>query len=272
MPTKPDYPELAAAMRAWRHQPDPDCLHDKVILVTGAGDGIGRAAAKTFACYGAHVVLLGRTRTKLEAVFDWIEDHTDTTPVIVPCDLRALTDASADALHDAIADGYGRLDGLLHNASTLGPKVPVALYPSTQWQEVMQVNAFAPFLLTRTLLPLMHAATAASVVMTSSTVGRHGRAYWGAYAVSKHALEGLMQVLADEHEHAGVVRVNSVNPGATRTAMRAAAYPAENPDTLPTAEAKVDILVYLMADLSKGVTGQALDARDWPAPDTPSSS
>ncbi|MDH3643155.1 MAG: YciK family oxidoreductase, partial [Gammaproteobacteria bacterium] len=217
----------------------------------------------TFACYGANVVLLGRTRSKLEAVFDWIEDKTSTRPVIVPCDLRALDDASADALRDSIADGYGRLDGLLHNASALGPKVPIALYPTSQWQEVMQVNVSAPFLLTRTLLPLMNAAPAASVVMTSSTVGRTGRAYWGAYAVSKHALEGLMEVLADEHEHAGIVRINSVNPGATRTAMRAAAYPAEDPLTVPIPEAKMDILLYLMADASAGMTGQALDAREW---------
>jgi NAD(P)-dependent dehydrogenase (short-subunit alcohol dehydrogenase family) len=263
MPTSPDYPELAAAAQTWRYRPEPECLRDKVIVVTGAGDGIGRAAAKTFACYGANVVLLGRTRSKLEAVFDWIEAQTNTRPVIVPCDLRALDDGSADALHDAIAEGYGHLDGLLHNASALGPKVPIALYPSSEWQQVMQVNVFAPFLLTRTLLPLLNAAPAASVIMTSSTVGRVGRAYWGAYAVSKHALEGLMEVLADEHENAGIVRINSVNPGATRTAMRAAAYPAENPETVPTPEAKMDILLYLMADASRAVTGQALDAREW---------
>ena len=263
MPKNPDYPELGAAQHEWRYQPDPNCLQDKVILVTGAGDGIGHAAAKTFAFYGADVVLVGRTRSKLESVFDWITTETSTRPVIVPCDLHKLDDGSADALHDSIADGYGRLDGLLHNASALGPRVPIALYPSTQWQQVMQVNVFAPFLLTRTLLPLMNAATAASVVMTSSTVGRKGRAYWGAYAVSKHALEGLMEVLADEHEHAGVVRINSVNPGATRTAMRAAAYPAEDPATISRPEAKMDILVYLMADASIGITGRALDARQW---------
>jgi NAD(P)-dependent dehydrogenase (short-subunit alcohol dehydrogenase family) len=263
MPTNPDYPELAAAQQTWRYQPAPNCLQDKVIVVTGAGDGIGRAAAKTYACYGANVVLLGRTRSKLEAVFDWIEDQTSTRPVIVPCDLAALDDTSAESLHDAIFESYGHLDGLLHNASILGPKVPIALYPTTQWQQVMQVNVFAPFLLTRTLLPLLNAATAASVVMTSSTVGRQGRAYWGAYAVSKHALEGLMEVLADEHEHAGIIRVNSVNPGATRTAMRAAAYPAEDPATIPSPEARLDILTYLMDDVSKGISGLALDAREW---------
>ncbi|NIP13267.1 MAG: YciK family oxidoreductase [Pseudomonadales bacterium] len=263
MPKSPDYPELETARSGWRFQPDDDCLRGKAVLVTGAGDGIGAAAAKTYACYGADVILLGRTRPKLESVFDWIEAETDTRPVIVPCELRALDDASADALHDAIAEGYGRLDGILHCASALGPKVPIAHYPTAAWQEVLQVNATAPFLLTRTLLPLLNAVPAASVVLVSSTVGRQGRAYWGAYAVSKHALEGLMEVLADEHEHAGIVRINSLNPGATRTAMRAAAYPAEDPAKVPTPEERMDIFVYLMADASSSVSGEALDARDW---------
>src|SRR5690606_9964850 len=181
-------------------------LKDRAILITGAGDGIGRAAARTFAVHGAHVILLGRTRAKLEAVFDWISGNTGTRPVIVPCDLEALDDASADALVDAIHGEFGRLDGLLHNASLLGPRVPVAHYDSTQWQRVMRVNAFAPFLLTRSLLGLLDAGGDASVVFTSSSVGRKARAYWGAYAVSKFAVEGLSQLLADEHEHAGRIR------------------------------------------------------------------
>jgi NAD(P)-dependent dehydrogenase (short-subunit alcohol dehydrogenase family) len=266
MPASPDYPELHAARAAWRYQPAPDCLADRVILVTGAGDGIGRCAARTFACHGAHVILLGRTRSKLESEFDWIAEHTDTRPVIVPCDLEALEDHSAGALVDAIAGEFGRLDGLLHNASLLGPRVPIAHYESAPWQRVMQVNAFAPFLLTRALLNLLDASGTASVVFTSSSVGRQGRAYWGAYAVSKFATEGLMQVLADEHATAGRVRFNSLNPGATRTAMRAQAYPGENPAELATPEQKMDVYVYLFEAASRGVNGQALDARDWPGP------
>ena len=241
MPRNPDYPELDAARRAWRYQPDQRCLEDRVVLVTGAGDGIGRSAARTFAVYGAHVILLGRTREKLEGVFDWIEASTDTRPVIVPCDLEALDDQSANALVEAIDGEFGRLDGLLHNASLLGPRVPVAHYATGEWQRVMQVNAHAPFLLTRALLGLLNAGGDASVVFTSSSVGRKGRAYWGAYAVSKFALEGLCQVLADEHEEAGRVRFNSLNPGATRTRMRAMAYPGENPSEVATPEEKMDI-------------------------------
>jgi NAD(P)-dependent dehydrogenase (short-subunit alcohol dehydrogenase family) len=266
MPASPDYPELLQARSEWRYSPDPECLRDRVILITGAGDGIGRSAAKTFACHGAHVILLGRTRSKLESVFDWIQDNTETRPVIVPCDLEALDDASAEALVDAIAGEFGRLDGLLHNASLLGPRVPLAHYDSRQWQRVMQVNVNAAFLLTRSLLGLLDLSGDASVVFTSSSVGRQGRAYWGAYAVSKFAIEGLTQVLADEHEHAGRIRFNSLNPGATRTRMRATAYPGENPAKVATPEQRMDIYVYLFEAASKLVNGAALDAREWEPP------
>jgi len=259
-----DYPELASAKESWRFQPAADCLRDKVILITGAGDGIGRAAAKTFATFGANVILLGRTRAKLETVFDWISGHTSTEPVIVPCDLAHLGDANADALADAIFENFGRLDGLLHNASRLGPKVPIAHYPTEQWQQVFQVNVASVFLLTRTLLPLLEQPDSASVVLTSSSVGRKGRAYWGAYAASKFAVEGLCQVLADEYEHTGRIRFNSLNPGGTRTAMRQTAYPAENPAEVPTPESRLDLYLYLLSDLSKGITGVQFDARDWP--------
>lgn len=266
MPKNPDYPELTEGRSHWRYAPDPRCLQDRVILITGAGDGIGRTAAKTFACHGAHVILLGRARGKLEAVFDWIEANTETRPVIVPCDLEALDDGSAAALVDAIAGEFGHLHGLLHNASLLGPRVPVAHYDSAQWAKVMRVNAHAPFLLTRWLLGLLDRSGDASVVFTSSSVGRQGRAYWGAYAVSKFALEGLSQVLADEHENAGRIRFNTLNPGATRTRMRATAYPAENPATVPTAEQRMDIYLYLFEAASRAVNGAALDARDWTGP------
>lgn len=262
-----DYPELDAGREDWQFQPPTDCLSDKVILVTGAGDGIGKATAKTLACYGAHVILLGRTRSKLEAVFDWIVDATKTSPVIVPCDLLTLTDDSADALRDAIDNAFGRLDGLVHNASLLGTRLPITLYPTDQWQQVFQVNVHAVFLLTRTLLPLLEQSGNASVVMTSSSVGREGRAYWGAYAASKFALEGLTEVLADEHENAGRIRFNSLNPGATRTNMRQAAYPGENPSEVAMPEARLDLTLYLLSDASRGVTGQRFDARNWQIPD-----
>ncbi|MDP6374774.1 MAG: YciK family oxidoreductase [Pseudomonadales bacterium] len=270
MPPNPDrvhYPELEEARVGWRWQPPADCLDGRTIVVTGAGAGIGLTAAKTFAAHGANVVLLGRTRAKLEAAFDWISANTGTSPVIVPCDLEALSDDSTQALHDAILDAYGLLHGVLHNASALGPRAAIAHYPRDQWRSLMAVNVEAPFVLTKALLPLMERSGSASILMTSSSVGRQGRAYWGAYAVSKFALEGLTQVLSDETEHAGIVRVNSVNPGGTRTAMRASAYPAEDPSSVPPGEAHMDLYLYLMSDASRGVTGKQFDCRSWTSPD-----
>ena len=264
------YAELATAARSWRYTPTEDALAGHNILVTGAGAGIGATAAKTFAAFGANVVLLGRTRPKLEKVFDWIENNTATEAVIVPCDLEQLTAESIQALHDVIANGYGCLHGLLHNASRLGPKVPLAHYPADEWQRVMQTNVTAPFLLTQGLFDLLDAAEHACVINTSSSVGRQGRAYWGAYAVSKFATEGFSQILADETETRGRIRVYSVNPGGTRTGMRAEAYPLEDPDTLPISEQHMDLYLYLMEGPGKAkklpATGSQLDARDWQPP------
>lgn len=264
---KATYPELTAAAENWRYQPPEDCLKQQNFLVTGAGDGIGAALARTIACFGGNVVLLGRTREKLEIVFDWIEANTPTRPVIVPCDLEQLTEDTANILSDSIRETYGTLNGLINNASRLGPKVPLAHYPVDEWQRVMQTNANAPFILTQGLFELLDEAKRASVINLSSTVGREGRAYWGAYSASKFALEGFTQILADETEEAGRIRVFSVNPGGTRTKMRAAAYPLENPESVPPPEFHMDLLLYLLtgdpAEPDYPATGTPLDSRTW---------
>ena len=245
------------------YEPAPNLLAGRTVLVTGAGDGIGRVAAMTYAEHGANVVLLGRTRAKLDAVFDTITASGKTKPLLVPADLLQVDEAAAEALAQGIRDEYGRLDGLLHNASLLGPRTTLVHYPVPAWLDVMQANVTAGFLLTRALLPLLHEAGDASIIFTSSGVGRRGRAHWGAYAVSKFATEGMMETLADEVAETGRIRVNSLNPGATRTAMRAAAYPAEDPATLPTAEQHMALYLYLMGPDSRGVNGQRFDAATW---------
>lgn len=264
------YPELTAAQENWRYLPDENALAKKTILVTGAGAGIGATTAKTLAYYGANVVLLGRSRDKLEAVFDWIETNTPTQPVIVPADLEALTQDSVATLHDSIESTYGCLHGLIHNASALGPKVPIAHYPIEQWQRIMQTNINAPFILTRGLFTLLDSAPFCCVLNVSSTVGRQGRAYWGAYSASKFALEGFSQILADETETAGRIHVYSINPGGTRTAMRKAAYPMEDAETVPLAETHMDMYLYLLEGPQPGKplppTGAQLDARSWKPP------
>lgn len=240
----------------------PDHLKDKVILVTGAGDGIGRAAALSFAKQGATVILLGRTVSKLEAVYDEIEADGGMKPAIVPLNLEGAAEKDYDDLASSIETEFGKLDGILHNAALLGSLTTIEQYEVPVWNQLMQVNVNAPFVLTRALIPLLRLSDDASVIFTSSSVGRRGRAFWGAYAVSKFAVEGLMQVLADEldDEHHNV-RVNSINPGATRTSMRASAYPAENPIHNPTAAEVMPVYLYLMGEDSTGVTGKAFDAQ-----------
>ena len=243
------------------YQAPPDLLRDRVILVTGAGSGIGRCAALTFARHGATVILCGRTATRLEQTYDEIVAAGAAEPVLAPLSLERATETEYRELAGHIQEEFGRLDGLLHNAGVLGQRTSIANYDATTWQQVMQVNVTAEFLLTKALLPPLREAAAAAVLFTSSGVGRRGRAFWGAYAVSKFAVEGLSQVLAAELEQTSRIRVNCINPGATRTAMRAAAYPAEDPATLKAPEQIMPAYLYLMGDASLGVTGQSFDAQ-----------
>ena len=249
------------------YHPSEHLLAERTILVTGASDGIGRVASLTYAQHGADVLLLGRDRKKLESVSDEITSTTSTSPLIVPFDLLNLTSTSSSQLSDQLMENLDRLDGILHNASLLGPKVPIAHYDPVEWEKVLHVNVSAGFLLTKILWSLLVQAEDASVVFTSSVVGRqdHGRAFWGAYAVSKFATEGLMEVLADEVEGTSI-RVNSLNPGGTRTKMRAEAYPAEDPNTLPHPEEHMALYLYLMGPDSVGINGKRFDASTWGGP------
>ncbi|PAV27403.1 NAD(P)-dependent dehydrogenase (short-subunit alcohol dehydrogenase family) [Tamilnaduibacter salinus] len=244
------------------YQAPADLLRDRIILVTGAGDGIGRCAAKTYAAHGATVILLGRTVSKLESVYDEIEAAGHPQPAIVPMNLDGAAVKEYEDLAMQVEESFGRLDGLLHNASMLGDRTPVELYDPETWNHVMHVNANAPFLLTRALIPALRKSGTASVIFTSSSVGRKARAYWGAYAVSKFATEGLSQLLADElDDERNNIRVNTLNPGATRTNMRAHAYPAEDPQSVTAPEDIMPLYLYLMGKDSEGQTGQQFDAQ-----------
>lgn len=244
-----------------KYQATPNILKDRVILVTGAGDGIGRACAKSFAEYGATVVLLGRTVSKLETLHDEILEAGLAQPGIVPMDLSKAMAPEYLEMKDSLEKAYGCLHGLLHNASILGERAPIEHQNIAIWHEVMHVNLTAPFVLTQVLFPLLRDSEDASVVFTSSGVGRKGRAFWGAYAVSKFGTEGLSQILADETSEAGIIRVNCINPGKTRTKMRRTAYPVENVNTLVMPEEIMAPYLYLMGPDSRGVTGQSIDCQ-----------
>lgn len=241
--------------------PRANLLAGKTILVTGAGAGIGRSAALSYAGYGATVLLLGRTGSKLEAVYDEIEAAGGPKPAIVEMDLSSASEDSYANLAASLSGEFSHLDGILHNAAVLGDRRPIANAGYASWMEVMQVNVNAQFLLTRYLLPLLQLAPVASVILTSSSVGRTGKAFWGAYAVSKFATEGFMQVLASELEHTSRIRVNSLDPRPTNTAMRRTAYPAEVPTNNPAPENIMPAYLFLMGDDSIGVTGKTFDAR-----------
>jgi len=258
--------------RDW--QPAADLLAGKVMAITGAGAGIGRAAARAFAAHGATVLLFGRTLAKLEAVYDEIVAAGHPEPVIQAVNLTGVTAEDCQQLANAIDVSFDGLDGLLHNASMLGPRVPLAGYDPVAWQEVMATNLNSNFLLTQALLPLLEASGAQAapaeaqtgsplVLFTGSGAGLRPRAYWGAYAVAKAGVEALMKVFADESENISPVRFASINPGGTRTAMRAAAVPGEDPNRLPTPEDLMPLYLWLFGKSDRHIHGQSISAREW---------
>jgi len=238
-----------------------DILRGRIILITGATDGIGRALALQTAALGAQIILHGRNVSKLEKVYDEIAAIANAPrPSIAVLDLASANSESYNSLAESLDTEFGRLDGLVHNAGILGDRFSIEQYDAVMWQRVLHVNLTAVFAMTQVLLPLLQQSEDPSVIFTSSGVGRTGKAFWGAYAASKFATEGLSQVLADEHRH-GKLRSNCINPGATRTKMRLSAYPAEDRDRLLRPEDILAPYIFLLGPDSKGVTGKSFDAQ-----------
>lgn len=231
-------------------------LKDRVILITGASTGIGRAAAYAYAAEGATVILLARTLPQLESLYDEIIACGCATPALYPLNLANATPNDYEELMKNIETHFGKLDGILHNAALLKSLTPLEHYPIDQWYQVLQVNLNSAFLLTQATLPLLKRSQDASILFTSAPVGQKAKAYWGAYAVSKFGVEGLAQVLADELEVNTNIRVNCIDPMRVRTRLRANAYPAENPMLNPLAEDILSLYLYLMGPNSRGITGQ----------------
>ena len=238
-----------------------NCLKNKVILITGTGDGIGATAAKTFAKYGATVILLSKTEKKIIDVYDEIVNAGNPQPAIITLNLENATAEDYAGLAHTIETEFGHLDGLLHNAAMFEGLSPIAQFDNTLWQRIVQVNLHAPFLLSQAMIPLLNKSKQASMIFTSSGVAHQGRAYWGAYGVTKAAGDNLMGILADELEIDTPIRVNSIDPGRVRTRMRALAFPGEDPMTVPAAEDIMDSYLYLMSDESKEVNGKIISCK-----------
>ncbi len=235
---------------------------DRVILVTGATAGIGRALALELGKRGATVVLLGRNESELDAVYDEIIESGGPTPAIVPCDLATLTIEQSEALAEHIKTHFGRLDGLAHIAGILGGREPIQSHRPKQWNQAIQINLTAVFQLTQALLPLLDESPSGRIVFATSSVGVRVEAYWGAYAVSKAGLEMFAGILSQELENTSNTRVFTVNPGGTRTKMRAEAMPGENPETLPSAEVVADAFLYGLTEDAGDFHGGRVNARD----------
>ena len=241
--------------------PDRDLLKGRAILITGAGSGLGRALAIECARAGASVILSGRNGAKLDRVYDEIEAMGAPQPAIAVLDLAIATAVDYDGLARVIGEEFGKLDGLVHAAGLLGDRTPLEQYDVPTWCKVLHVNLTAPFILTQVLLPLMRKSEDASIIFVSSGVVKQSRPFWGAYAVSKTGLESVRSMLSEELEGEANIRVNSVNPGRMRTAMRAAAYPAEDPNTVPTAESVSGPFLYLLSARGRGIDGRFIDAQ-----------
>lgn len=240
--------------------PEHQVLKDQVILVTGAGSGLGRAIARGAARQGATLILVGRKTEALEQVYDEIEADGSPQPAIYPLNLESAAEQEYQALADIIDQEFGALHGLVHCAAQLKLLSRIDDYDTETWNSLLHLNLTAPFLLTQACLPLLRAAYSASVIFVSDQLGRKAKAYWGAYAVSKFGLEGLMQVLAEELEQSRV-RVNSVNPGSMRTKFRFTAYPGEDASQWPEPEQIAPFFLRLLGSEGQGIHGQALDAQ-----------
>ena len=239
-------------------EPAADLLQDRIIVVTGAASGIGRALVGAGAAHGATVIMLDRDVHGLEQAYDAIVAAGNPEPAIYPMDLQGAVPDDYTTLADTLVTEFGRLDGLVHNAAQLGALVPFANFEHELWFQTLQTNLNAPYLLTMACLDLLNRSQDASIVFTADAAGRRGKAYWGAYAVSKAGLECFMQVLADELEANTPVRANSIDPGPVRTALRKLAYPAEDNRTLNAPEDVIKPFLYLLGPGSRGVTGRQL--------------
>ncbi|MDZ4097882.1 MAG: SDR family NAD(P)-dependent oxidoreductase [Methylophilaceae bacterium] len=249
-------------MSRFENLPTPieNCLKDRVILVTGAGQGLGKEAAMAFAQHGAIVILSGRKQKKLEAVYDEIMAHDYPEPLIFPLDLEKATEDDYKAMAEGVYQQLGRLDGILHNAAHFDRLGPLEIHTANEFERMFKVNVIAPFALTKACLPLLKMAADASVVFLSSSNAHEASAYWGAHGISKKAMEHLMQTWSQELEQFPQLRMNAVIPGPIQSPQRKKSHPGEVHANLPNSERLMDLYIYLMGKESKELRGRTISA------------
>ena len=224
---------------------------NKSILITGSSDGIGRSLAIEFSKLGANIILLGKNSEKLDAVYDLLDhSHMSQKHLILEADLALLSNEAAQEIFIAISQEFEVLDGIIHNAALLGTMSSLEDYDLSTWDEVMKVNLRAPFILTKTLKVMLENASLPRLIFTSSGVANKGRSFWGAYSVSKFGIKGLAEIFKDELEATTKIKVFNFDPGKTRTNMRAAAYPAEDPNTMKSPTELIDCYLWFFQEES----------------------
>ena len=226
-------------------------MQNKTILITGANRGIGKALAKYFSKLGANIILLGRNEDSLDEIYDQIINSTKTKPLIIGCDLNLLNAEGAKQIKNEILAEYGKLDGIIFNAARLGKMSSIEEYEDNLWKEIMNVNLHSSFLIYKELVSILKVAPNGRIIFTSSGVAEVGKAYWGAYSVSKFAVRGMAEIIRDELDSTSSVKVFNYDPGATRTSMRASAYPAEDPSDLKNAEELMNDYLWFFSDESQ---------------------
>ena len=228
-------------------------LAERVILITGASRGIGKALAIECARLGAQVILVAKDLNRLEKVYDEIMAFKQATPAILNIDLEVAGADDHDEIAASVEKEYGRLDGLVHNAGRVGGLTPLHALELSTWTKLITLHVHTPFLLSRACLPLLKKSPDASIVFS---VDEANKAYWGAYGVGKQAQLGLLHILADELDGDQRIRVNGVHPGSVRTDLRTHNYPGINPASFPEPSSVIAPYIYLLGADATHTTNQ----------------
>ena len=227
-----------------------DHLKDKNILITGASKGIGRSLAVNLSKHKANVILLARNEDLLDSLYDEIKEKYNTNPMIIGCDLSQFEEDEAQEIANVVSKNYKCLDALINNASILKKMSSVNDYDLKSWKKVLNVNLTSAFLLSKYLMPLMMDSKLPRIIFTSSGVANKGKAYWGAYSVTKAGIKNLSEILNDELDSLTNFKVFSFNPKETRTEMRALAYPAENPSSVKAPDELINYYLWMLSERS----------------------